>query len=799
MKREGGYQDKKVQVYSAAKNGLEIRFFRPKCFEFGAYGPKGLQGLGARVSHPGKFEFGNFENDVLQGIGKSARIKDEYIGQISNGTPHGVGSFRFKNGITEVGNFINYSKNGYCEILSPGKEIRGYFIDGAKQGPCMELFDNSVFTGVYDSQKRNGCGSIKSNSETIFIGHFSYNIPSNYCIMKFLNNTIYKGDLKDNKPNGIGRYKCSEFIYTGEFQMDLYSGIGILETKESRYLGEFKSGERDGLGYSKSMLASYIGYWKHDLQNGIGYLRSKTVQFQGQFKNGKFHGLGLINTGKQIYGRFKNGVLFEEIEEALFEEIYAQISKLDPDAFQEVIMKKINSFNNYIDQEEKSLINKVNNIHKTLAEGRAKLKEDIERVKTEYETNISSFKLYQEKISLIQIDPSILEEFGSLKGILGNLLSPATFNIEDYDVENSNVSITPPNKSKILKIGESKHDMQQQDIEVEHQDSQLTIIDEEEVAKLRKEVRELKRRLEVNRESINNLDTETESLNLKIEAKKKREEMLGKLSKEIEAEQSHLQQKQELLKNYRQKIAKGNLSNIVSKTSVLSKTSLITKLNEDLALERRTILSKRFALITAKKSLSTMISSLKAQSSELSIILMSKEEERKKSQLTISSATKILQQFKIEREKTEQERKIAERLRMLEEQVIEESNREGKSISELLKEALFEERRINSCIEDAIAIGHSFAILEAGSTDKKGKLWGLESNNLAIGDKGIIEVESGSVIVKGLFSNLRVTDDGRLIAISKDNNALNVFTEDGKLINSFPGKGIMRDGNQQLT
>ena len=80
--------------------------------------------------------------------------------------------------------------------------------------------------------------------------------------------SVYKGDVKDGKPNGLG----------------------ILIYKDGRkYEGNWKNGIWNGKGkYSFKDGFGYEGEWKNGVENGIGTLTYPNGdKYEGEFKNGK--------------------------------------------------------------------------------------------------------------------------------------------------------------------------------------------------------------------------------------------------------------------------------------------------------------------------------------------------------------------------------------------------------------------------------------------------------------------------------------------------------------------------------
>ena len=96
----------------------------------------------------------------------------------------------------------------------------------------------------------------------------------------YLNGDLYKGEIKNNLPNGKG------IKYYGS-------------SNKIRYQGDFVNGIQEGRGkYIWENGEYYIGDWKNDKKNGYGtiFLNNGRIKYQGNFIDDNFIENNIINT-----------------------------------------------------------------------------------------------------------------------------------------------------------------------------------------------------------------------------------------------------------------------------------------------------------------------------------------------------------------------------------------------------------------------------------------------------------------------------------------------------------------------
>jgi len=100
---------------------------------------------------------------------------------------------------------------------------------------------------------------------------------------------IYKGDVKNGKPNGLGY---------------------LIDPDGGKYVGSWKDGKRSGQGtYTHSFGSKYIGSWKNDEKNGQGTITYPGGdKYVGGWKDGLMSGQGTytIHNGTKYVGEYKD-------------------------------------------------------------------------------------------------------------------------------------------------------------------------------------------------------------------------------------------------------------------------------------------------------------------------------------------------------------------------------------------------------------------------------------------------------------------------------------------------------------
>ena len=156
------------------------------------------------------------ETDVEEPVRIVSPNGDVYVGGIVSGKPHGQGTRTFTNGDKYVGEWKNGEKNGQGTYTwSSGNKYEGEWKDEDKwNGIQYESNGKIQFKYVNGKELKHNGGTLYRWGEVPDILWKEFGDKETQ--------PVYKGDVKDGKPNGIG-------ILT-------YS-VG------SKYVGEWKDGE----------------------------------------------------------------------------------------------------------------------------------------------------------------------------------------------------------------------------------------------------------------------------------------------------------------------------------------------------------------------------------------------------------------------------------------------------------------------------------------------------------------------------------------------------------------------------
>jgi len=169
--------------------------------------------------------------------------------------------------------------------------------------------------------------------------------------VNYLSDSVYVGQLADQKPNGQGTYSwISGSKYSGEwmdghmhgqgvytwFSGEVYVGNWIdskanghgtkIHLDGTKYVGEWRDGEKHGQGtWTHPNGEVYVGEFKDEKFDGEGTLTwANGNKYEGSFKNYKRHGQGTFiwTNGQKFIGeskedKFWNGVQFDQNGEPL--------------------------------------------------------------------------------------------------------------------------------------------------------------------------------------------------------------------------------------------------------------------------------------------------------------------------------------------------------------------------------------------------------------------------------------------------------------------------------------------------
>ncbi|MBR4208085.1 MAG: hypothetical protein IKQ88_05785 [Lachnospiraceae bacterium] len=197
----------------------------------------------------------------------------------------------------ELGHFVTYN----VSTLKPGRE---YVESVDDQG--------TIYFGNIKNGRPDGVGVIIDQKET-YIGNFKKGYYSGYGILVYpassdteimLQSIVYEGEFKQGLAEGSGVSYVSVLDYLIENTRDIYT---LQETLEKNgmaacvsvaYIGDFSKNEKSGKGcsYYYDGTLKYEGEFKSGIYNGKGKLYGEggAIKYEGMFKDGEYNGKGKL-------------------------------------------------------------------------------------------------------------------------------------------------------------------------------------------------------------------------------------------------------------------------------------------------------------------------------------------------------------------------------------------------------------------------------------------------------------------------------------------------------------------------
>ena len=199
-------------------------------FDYGIHEVIGLVQSGGNSQLTGRFEVKYLNNSI-------------YIGELKNGSRHGVGYLRTNDGQFQLfGDFRS------------GNNMWGYLIiqtDTSFPEPSIDILIPRVIFGnmIYDSNgKISVYGNIKAilNCGSIYYGSFLNNSITGYGVLYQKIKGFpskYTGQFYYGEQRGVGRLETPDYVYEGEFLKDLFHGYGQLRKEGYVLKGKWCNGK----------------------------------------------------------------------------------------------------------------------------------------------------------------------------------------------------------------------------------------------------------------------------------------------------------------------------------------------------------------------------------------------------------------------------------------------------------------------------------------------------------------------------------------------------------------------------
>ena len=203
-------------------------------------------------------------------------------------------------------NFVNHTNNFSYQGNTPQFQEEDLIQDDS---PLSFRF---IPSGIHYSKIISDFGIIRWSNNSVFKGYFKNNIPNGWGIYFHHTNGTFQGEYYNDQPNGFGIFVHeNESSYIGYWKNERQDGIGHEKWSEGmEYYGEFSMGKKNGIGkYTFPNGNIYYGEWEQNLMNGYGiYLFDQCRIYIGEWLNGLKDGYGEIygQNNNYFFGYFRN-------------------------------------------------------------------------------------------------------------------------------------------------------------------------------------------------------------------------------------------------------------------------------------------------------------------------------------------------------------------------------------------------------------------------------------------------------------------------------------------------------------
>ena len=267
-----------------------------------------------------------------------------YVGAMSDGKRHGIGTYYWNSGNRYSGNWDNgdmhgngiyFYKDGCCYI--------GDFVRDKRQGHGIFYYPSGAYyDGDYIGDKRSGRGVYHYADGDAYVGDFLDGNFHGTGTYYWNNGDWYEGDWANDERNGVGIYHYSDgsWVHGNYADSKLVSSIATsdgsrpspqannkqqpaetAETDESEHVsievveGKYEGtvdddGQPDGEGELDYINGDmYVGQFRHGLRHGVGTLVvPQQTMYIGMFVDGDRSGVGRWENidGDWYYGQWKD-------------------------------------------------------------------------------------------------------------------------------------------------------------------------------------------------------------------------------------------------------------------------------------------------------------------------------------------------------------------------------------------------------------------------------------------------------------------------------------------------------------
>ena len=221
----------------------------------------------------------------------------------------------------ELSQLKNFSKDSLIiKTLDTAIMKINYIINESKKNlESIKKDFSSLYQKINEFQSNNNKTSQNKElkfDEGKYIGQVENNLQEGFGTFYYTSGSIYEGEWKKGKKEGIGKFYCNKEPfdgdrYEGNWKNDKQDGKGTYFFKEGDiYDGNWKDGKQEGKGiYDYNDGNRYEGDFKNGIIEGKGiYYYSNGERYEGDFRKGKREGKGIYyyNTGERKMGNYLN-------------------------------------------------------------------------------------------------------------------------------------------------------------------------------------------------------------------------------------------------------------------------------------------------------------------------------------------------------------------------------------------------------------------------------------------------------------------------------------------------------------
>ena len=135
--------------------------------------------------------------------------------------------------------------------FSNGETYEGQFMDGKRHGFGRQIWpDGSIYEGFWDEDRCNGKGRLINAEGHVYFGDWIDDKAEGKGTFKHTDGTKYEGEWKDDVQNGYGKETWNDgSVYEGMYLDSLKHGHGVfLWADGSKYEGQFERNDISGQG-----------------------------------------------------------------------------------------------------------------------------------------------------------------------------------------------------------------------------------------------------------------------------------------------------------------------------------------------------------------------------------------------------------------------------------------------------------------------------------------------------------------------------------------------------------------------